>query len=110
MSGDSKRLIQRHHSEWQGDEREERPASCVSEESPASLPCPSAERRGEEPSSATVSVSVLSTLYIGLRRRRLWLPVELCRHRPWVGWEVRQGEVVNGKHNLYLMMLGVGGC
>lgn len=61
-----------------------------------------------------MSVSALSTYYVGLRRRRAWLPVELgawksCRHGPWVGREVRQGEVVSGEQSLYLMMLGAEG-
>lgn len=34
---------------------------------------------------------------------------EARRDRPWVGWEVRQGEVVSGEQTLYLMVLGAAG-
>lgn len=81
----------------------------------ALLVFPVSQQEGEERSPALpLCLSVLSTHYIGLRRRRLWLPVELgawesCRDRLWVGWEVRQGEVVSGEQTLYLMVLGAGG-
>lgn len=81
----------------------------------ALLACPVSQQEGEERSpTLPLCQSVLSTHYIGLRRRRLRLPLELgaweaCRDRPWVGWEVRQGEVVSGEQTLYLMVLGAEG-
>lgn len=81
-----------------GAEGEEEPGHCVPEEIPASLPCLTAGRTGEEPSPATVSVPVLSTHYTVPLEEDTELLVELgtresSRDRTWVGCEVRQGRL-----------------
>lgn len=79
-------------------EREEEPGHCVPEKIPASLPCLTAGRTGEEPSPGTVSVSVLPTHYTVPLEEDTELLVELrtresSRDRPLVGCEVRQGRL-----------------
>lgn len=81
-----------------GTEGEEEPGHYVPEEIPASLLCLTAGRTGEEPSPATVSVSVLPTHYTVPLEEDTELMVELgtrefSRDRPLFGCEVRQGRL-----------------